>query len=362
MESGRSEIRTEKRTAEWTDGVLSSSASASEKDGDTVVVNTADFDVSRSSGRGVLGKSPKEEVLVSRAKVLYNEVNNQDDVFANAMLGSKEAIDKRKMLNKAFRVCKDAFMEIYSMYLSCVEDKRERERVEERIVGAVTRALGGVKERVEGREGEPKGASKSESYAAVVQSSRVRVPGRQSIEVPKTTSFYIVPSKERENEYESSSVTRETLQRVFKPSECALKINRVSFARKNAVRIEALSPDMQAVKQNRDLRKVGLEMVETIKYKPRMIIYGIRKGATEKEIEQEILLQNFSDIIAPDLKVIYIFAGKSNWKTTNCIIEVSPQTRRYLLKKDRVYVGYSSCRFADHVRVFQCYRCLEFGH
>ncbi|EFN65037.1 hypothetical protein EAG_01181, partial [Camponotus floridanus] len=51
--------------------------------------------------------------------------------------------------------------------------------------------------------------------------------------------------------------------------------------------------------------------------------------------------------------------------------ETQVRSLRYLQKEDlririlnqaRIYLGWSSCRVADHVQILQCYRCLSFGH
>lgn len=62
------------------------------------------------------------------------------------------------------------------------------------------------------------------------------------------------------------------------------------------------------------------------------------------------------------LKVVYIFPTKPGRRTTSCVIEISPEIRKTLMVNGRIYLRYSACRFADYVRVLQCYRCLGFGH
>lgn len=80
------------------------------------------------------------------------------------------------------------------------------------------------------------------------------------------------------------------------------------------------------------------------------------------EIRDEIVAQNLNSDLAKDLKVIYTFKAKQDRQTTSCILEVSPAARKALFANGRIYIRYSSCTFADHVRVVQCYRCLSFGH
>lgn len=53
---------------------------------------------------------------------------------------------------------------------------------------------------------------------------------------------------------------------------------------------------------------------------------------------------------------------KTNRRVTNCVVEVAPSVQKKLFNNGRVYLRYSACKFADHIRVLQCYRCLMFGH
>lgn len=62
------------------------------------------------------------------------------------------------------------------------------------------------------------------------------------------------------------------------------------------------------------------------------------------------------------LKVIHVFPAKEKSAYTSCVIEVSHSTWASLKSEKRIYIGHSACRFADHVRILQCYKCLSFGH
>ena len=70
--------------------------------------------------------------------------------------------------------------------------------------------------------------------------------------------------------------------------------------------------------------------------------------------KNEFIAQNLQETRADDVKVIYIYP--------QLVVEVSPAMRRVFQEQGRIYLRYSSCKFADHVWIMQCYRCLAFGH
>ncbi|KAL6421397.1 hypothetical protein ACFW04_011790 [Cataglyphis niger] len=166
-----------------------------------------------------------------------------------------------------------------------------------------------------------------------------------TVEVSDIISFLVVPSENKRDKYVSSQVIKDTLCRVLKPADCGLKVRRISYARDNGVRIEAISSDIEKIKAHSGLLKAGLR--GNMKLNPRLIIYGI---------PAEI------DVVANDVKVLYIFSPKQDMHITSCILEVIPAVRRTLLGCEQIYLRYSACSFSDHVRIMQCYRCLSFGH
>lgn len=106
----------------------------------------------------------------------------------------------------------------------------------------------------------------SETYASVTAScsSRIRVAGGPTVEMPTSTSFLIVPDEDGFKKHTSSKATMETVCKVLKPSEHALRINKISLAHKNGIRIEANSPDMERVKSLPKLKDKGLKVIDKV--------------------------------------------------------------------------------------------------
>lgn len=204
----------------------------------------------------------------------------------------------------------------------------------------------------------------SGTYASVAAAGvpEVRVSRGPTLKIPTSTAFMIVPDDKHAASYDFSNATREAMRKALKPSDCALKVKRVMNAGKNGIKIEAISPDIEKLKKHPNLTKIRLKVVENVKYNPRLIVYGIPAKLTSEEIRDEIIAQNLNRNMNVNLKVIYVYQPRADKRQTNCVLEVALDIQRKLMENGRIYLRYSACGFADHIRVLQCYKCLMFGH
>ncbi|KAL6419007.1 hypothetical protein ACFW04_011636 [Cataglyphis niger] len=204
----------------------------------------------------------------SRVNALKTTVNRHIEAVSRLLLSSKETLEKRGIIKSAFR------------HLRAVR----------------------------------------KSYVSVVgaSGSEICVSRGPTVEMSDTISFLVVPSENKRDKYVSSQVTKDTMCRVLKPTDCDLKVRRISYARDNDVRIEAFSPDIEKIKAHPGLAEAGLTVRENIKLNPWLIIHG----------------------------VIYIFTPKKDRRITSCILEVTPAVRRTLLGCGRIYLCLSFSHIA----------------
>ncbi|RLU16497.1 hypothetical protein DMN91_010565 [Ooceraea biroi] len=286
----------------------------------------------------------------------------QNEVCRLSTVNTVESSNKRSQLETAFRFCRDAFVEVSSVLISVLES---RENLDKNLVveikKSVTEAIKDAKIHEDGRMRSGL-SSGGQSYASALSRPGVHISRGQVVEAPISTSFLIIPEDTVAGEIPSSQATRDIISKVFNPAECALKIKKVSLSRDKAVRIEADSPDLERVRSHPGLVKAGLRVVESTKMDPRLIVYGINVSAKREEIQKEIIEQNLNGIKNKDLKVIYVYSPRSGKTETSCVIEVSSEVRDLFYKQGRIYHGYSAHKFADHIRIVQCYNCLAFGH
>ena len=265
---------------------------------------------------GVSEMSSIGEIDVERVNLLKALVNNHCKEISKLLLSSKEHSIKREQINTAFRQCRDAFMEVSTVFLNTMAKHSTCTcPTKNDIKMAVKDALGELKEHNSVdvlTYGRAVDGGQVKSYASVVRTpaSEVRVSGGPTVGIPNTTSFVVVPDKGSEEKYVTSRDTKAALCEVLKPSDFGLKVDRISFARKNCVKIEALSPDIERIKNHPELAKIGLKVIEDVKLNPRLIIYGIPVDMTSEEIKNELIAQNLTDKFKNDMKVVYIFPAK----------------------------------------------------
>ncbi|XP_020297471.1 uncharacterized protein LOC109862001 [Pseudomyrmex gracilis] len=327
-----------------------------------------------SSRSNMIDKSPPGIIMsVSKINALRASISKHEETFTRLMLSSKDTIERKAQIESAFRVCKEAFLDVSSVLAHLLEEKSSEKSVIREVRRVVMDALREDRQQDASRvqiAAEGAGASVaggSVSYASAVGSKpkpKVHVSRGPTVEVRASTSFLVVPQENKANDFPTSQATKDALCRVFKPSDCELRINNVSFVRKNCIRINAISPDLERLKRHQGLAEAGLKIVENTKTNPRLIVYGIPTDMSSEEIAKEISAQNLQGLnkTADVLKVVYIYPAKDNKRATSCVLEVSPEVRNLFMARNRIYLRFNACKFADHVRVLQCYKCLAFGH
>lgn len=336
----------------------------------------------QSSGASLSGPSGMSErlsggtLISSRVNALRAAVNGHADSVAKFILSSKESLEKRTNAESAFRACKDAFLEVSAILMGVLDERTVSSA--SLSAGEIGRIVAEVLDdhhkktvhndrnncQVGGVGGASQVGSGKKTYSSVValSGSEVRVSRGPTVQLADTASFLVVPRENMRGKYKSSSITKETLCKILKPADCALKIKKITHARDCGVRIEAHAPDIEKIKAHPAIAGAGLEVRDNIKSNPRIIVHGVPVEISAEEIEKELIAQNLDDDLAKELKVIYIFKPKMDRRSVSCVIELRSAARRALMNRERIFLRYAACTFADHIRVVQCYRCMFFGH
>ncbi|KMQ83525.1 putative 50 kda protein in type i retrotransposable element r1dm, partial [Lasius niger] len=202
------------------------------------------------------------------------------------------------------------------------------------------------------------------SYANIASKNttdKVRVPRGPSVKIQKTTNIVIGPTDNAVGKYTSSQDTKDAVLKAIEPCKVGLKVSRLTKIRNNSIRIEAREVDLGKLKTSPSLREAGLEVKDEVKLNPRIIIHNIPAELTEDEIKSQLAKQN-EEGTEKDIKVVYRYPLHPGKQYSSCVLEVRPETRQKFVSMERVLLGWSACRVADHVKVLQCYKCLSFGH
>lgn len=75
---------------------------------------------------------------MSRLNALKLSVAKHDENLAKILLSSKESLEKRSQIAAAFRVCKEAFMEVTTVLANLIEEKVKGSSLMEDMKKAVT--------------------------------------------------------------------------------------------------------------------------------------------------------------------------------------------------------------------------------
>ncbi|KMQ91289.1 putative 50 kda protein in type i retrotransposable element r1dm [Lasius niger] len=188
------------------------------------------------------------------------------------------------------------------------------------------------------------------SYANIASkdtTDKMRVPRGPSVKIEKTINIVIGPTDNAVGKYTSSQDTKDVVLKAIEPCKVGLKVSRLTKIRK--------------LKTSPGLRKAGLEIKDEVKLNPWIIIHNIPAELTEDEMKGQLAKQN-EEGTEKDIKVIYRYLLHPGKQYSSCVLEVRPETRQKFVSMEQVFLGWSTCRVADHVKVLQCYKCLSFGH
>lgn len=100
---------------------------------------------------------------------------------------------------------------------------------------------------------------------------------------------------------------------------------------------------------------------EQKKFNPRLLIKNVNKNMTDNDnIVQEICGNNiFENLEQVDIKIVTKIVRKYS---QNLVIEVSPSTRKLIMSKGYLFIGWEKYYVEDYMRVLRCYRCQRYGH
>lgn len=252
-----------------------------------------------------------------------------------------------------------------------LDEKRSAEAERsELLVASIAENVGvhvekGIKQAMVSMVG-PMAAGAGRSYAGVVGTSGV-VPGlqgpkefgRKDDSRGRLETIEVCPGIGIGDKIVDSQATCDAVLTSIKPSESGIKIDRVIKGQNKVVRIVAEKEDLNKLRPM--LGSIGMEVKQLDRLNPRLLIRDIPAETDKQQFVENLVKQNLDKTNVADVKLVYWSSVKAQ-KSVNAVIEVSSSTRSELLKRGRVYLGWSSCRVSDHLRITQCYKCLGFGH
>jgi hypothetical protein len=178
------------------------------------------------------------------------------------------------------------------------------------------------------------------------------------------TEVLIVPTEEAA--LEDSEATKKAVLAAIDPTAAGIRVKAVrKTSGKGVVVVTETAKDLAMFMESPALASAGLTVSRNTGAMPRVLIYDVPREMSEAQVVETIRRQNFEDIpaskIRDQLKLIFR-TGSRDTAMVNCVFEAAPELRKRMLSRERVYVGWGSCRVRDFLEASRCYKCQTHGH
>ena len=210
------------------------------------------------------------------------------------------------------------------------------------------------------------------TYAQATKTTTPKIPaitGRPK-GIPQVAQVAIIRSPEGADKTEGDELKQE-IMRLMNPTREKIKIKGVRKTRDGGLVIEtATSEDLRKIEEHNTLKEKGYRIIKAGASNPRIVVFYIPKSLSECEITETIYNQNedlfvgiskeeFESNFQPRFRM-----GRRAEEVTNWVVEVSPKIRSVIRADDkqRLYVGWMSCKIQDFRGVSRCFNCQMYGH
>lgn len=191
-----------------------------------------------------------------------------------------------------------------------------------------------------------------------------RIPEVKSYNQALKQETIVVKPKD---EKQSSSVTKQEVEKRVNPMDLGLGIARIKYVNKGGVALNCAREGMNFDAVCTDLEsKLGqqYEVKKLEKKNPKIKIFNVYKKDAEDadELAEKIIKQNSLTGDAY-VKVDYKYSARDD-KFVNVIVDIDAETLLQLRNKDKevINIGWKMCKFIDYLHVVQCYKCNRWGH
>lgn len=162
---------------------------------------------------------------------------------------------------------------------------------------------------------------------------------------------------------------KDTIKESVKPSELGINVKRVTkTARGLMIETEGLE-QLEKLEKCHVLTQKGLIVEKPKKRLPRLMIYDVEQTDNDDIIVEDIFTQNYEDseidkeVFKNEFRCVHKYKRKDpNDTRTNWVVECSARVRNLMRLRDRIYIGWQSCRLKDYNPLVRCFKCQSYGH
>lgn len=195
---------------------------------------------------------------------------------------------------------------------------------------------------------------------------KVKIPKVTGITKIQTPQVLFVKSKD---ENQTTDEIKNVIKSTIRPSQMGLNIRRVTKTARGVL-IETEGPDqLEKLAQCQALKDKGLVFDKPKKRNPRVMIYDVEMPEDPQIFVEDVHNQNFRDsnidleTFRREFKCVHRYKKKDQQDLrVSLVIECSARVRNLIRSRDRVYIGWQSCRLKDYNPLVRCFKCQSFGH
>lgn len=162
---------------------------------------------------------------------------------------------------------------------------------------------------------------------------------------------------------------KKIIKSSIKPSKIGVNIKKVVKTARGLMIETDGATQLDKIKSCSELTDKGLVFDKPVKKLPRIMIYDVDVPDEVNEFVEEVFEQNMSQELMTyeefksNFRVVHKYKKRDPRESRQTIVvECSAKVRNELRRRDRIYIGWQSCRIKDYNPVVRCYKCQSFGH
>lgn len=185
---------------------------------------------------------------------------------------------------------------------------------------------------------------------------------KRVVQPPKVVSI------KSQDESKNIEEVKKMIQTTIQPKDLGIKVRKLVKTARGIMVETDKADELKTLQECKALRSKGLVIEALRKRSPKLMIYDLEADRAEQEVVEDIFAQNVDDLISRDdflkeFKCVHKYLSRNrNDSRTNWVAECSARVRNILRRRDRLFLGWQSCRVKDCHPVVRCYKCLAYGH
>ena len=202
------------------------------------------------------------------------------------------------------------------------------------------------------------------SFAETVEEMKMAMnPKIKQIEDNKDKFKHTLFIKGKNNE--NIKDVQKQFTKFVKPTKEKIKIKSIRTTPTVVIVETESEEDVKKIMENREI-KTKLVCEKQKKKRPLLILYNVPSTYSDQDISETIYEQNFEDRMdVNEFKEQFKLRFKTGPRekpTVHHVVEVSPDLRKEILTKQRLYLHFQSIAVKDFLTVPKCRRCHDLGH